>query len=288
MTFPTQQLLQEIKRLGFELVGITLAKPPECFDAFERWLDAGLHAGMQHFVRNFNARKHPNALLPGVQSIMMLGVSYATVLNSEPHPIKHLSGIVEYARGVDYHLWIRSRLNELAGKHRELFPESRSRIVIDTAPFFEKHYAAAAGLGSIGKNTLLIHPKLGSKFFLGALLSTELLDISSNAATRCGFDPCKNCRQCLDACPTGALTEPYVLDARRCLSYWTLIHRGPLPKDIEEKRGNRFLGFDLCQRVCPHNREIAEVLGGEIDPFSLDSETLRTILVGTPLRLIES
>ena len=106
---------------------------------------------MTHFLRNFEARKHPASLLPDVQSILMLGVSYAKVLNSEPHPIQKLSGIVEYARGVDYHRWIRHRLDGLAEKHRELFPDGRCRGTVDTAPILEKEYAVAAGLGAIGK-----------------------------------------------------------------------------------------------------------------------------------------
>ena len=275
-------LLNTAKELGFELYGITSGKPPEHFDAFERWIQAGMNAGMAHFVRNFEARKHPESLLPGVRSILMLGVSYAMVLNSEPHPIRQLRGIVEYARGIDYHRWIRSRLEKLAEKHRELFPDGRCRGTVDTAPILEKQYAAAAGLGTVGKNTLLIHPEFGSKFFLAAFLSTEYMEPTPLQQP---LDPCGECRRCLDACPTKALDEPFVLDARRCLSYWTLIHRGELPLEIEEKRGNRFLGCDTCQSVCPHNRSISTVPEGSLEPFSLDSEALHHFLAGTPLEI---
>ena len=275
-----KQLLAAAKELGFELCGVTLAEPPEHFDAFERWLQAGMNADMVHFVRNFEARKHPESLLPNVRSMLMLGVSYATVLNSEPHPIRQLRGIVEYARGTDYHRWIRARLEVLAEKHREFFPEGRCRFTVDTAPIFEKHYAAAAGLGTIGKNTLLIHPQCGSKFFIAAFLSTELFEPTLPPEP---FDPCGECRRCLDACPTGALMEPFVLDARRCLNYWTLIHRGDLPVEIAAKRGNRFLGCDTCQQVCPHNRSIPIIPAGSLDPFSLDAEELHHFLAGTAL-----
>jgi len=291
----TEQLLSTAKELGFELCGITNDLPPPYFDAFERWLQAGMHGEMTHFVRNFEARKHPEALLPGVRSILMLGVSYATVLNSEcrpgqPHPIRQLSGIVEYARGVDYHHWIRTRLEKLTEKHQELFPKSptgarRSRVTVDTAPILEKQYAAAAGLGTVGKNTLLIHPPqdgqhCGSKFFIASFLSTEQLEPTPPPEP---FEPCGECRRCLDACPTGALCEPFVLDSRRCLSYWTLIHRGELPKDISAKRGNRFLGCDTCQSVCPHNRLLPVVPPGSLDPTSLNSDELRQYLAGSPL-----
>ena len=276
----TEELLTAAKGLGFELCGITAAEPPKHFDAFEHWLQAGMHAGMSHFVRNFEARKHPESLLPNVRSILTLGVSYAKVLNSESHPIRQLSGIVEYARGVDYHRWIRSRLEVLTEKHRELFPDGRSRVAVDTAPILEKQYAAVAGLGTVGKNTLLIHPQFGSKFFIGVFLSTESLEPTPKPEP---FDPCGECRRCLDACPTGALGKPFALDNRRCLSYWTLIHRRELPKEISEKLGNRFFGCDTCQSVCPHNRSIPVVPEGSLDPTSLESDVLRHFLAGTPL-----
>jgi epoxyqueuosine reductase len=275
-----EPLLIAAKKLGFELYGVTNVEPPKRFDAFERWIQAGMNADMTHFVRNFEARKHPQSVLPGVQSILMLGVSYCTVLNSEPHPIRQLKGIVEYARGVDYHHWIRERLKILAEKHRELFPDGRCRGTVDTAPILEKEYAAAAGLGSVGKNTLLIHPQFGSKFFIAALLSTEPLEPTPPPEP---FDPCGECRRCLDACPTGALSRPYTLDNRLCLSYWTLIHRGDIPKEIAGKRGHRFLGCDTCQSVCPHNRSLPVVPEGSIDPSSLSAEELQRFLKGTPL-----
>jgi len=276
----TEQLLAATKELGFELCGVVNAQPPEHFDAFERWLQTGMNADMTYFVRNFEARQHPKSLLPGVRSILMLGVSYGSVLLSEPHPIQQVSGIVEYARGVDYHRWIRRRLENLAERHRELFPDGRCRGTVDTAPILEKQFAAAAGLGAIGKNTLLIHPMLGSKLFLAAFLSTELLEPTPLPEP---FEPCGECRRCLDACPMGALVEPFVLDTRRCLSYWTLIHRGELPKEISEKRGNRFLGCDTCQSVCPYNQRIPTVPEGTLDPFSLDGDELQSFLTGSPL-----
>ena len=279
----TEQLLTSAKEFGFELCGITNVLPPKYFDVFERWLQNGMHAEMTHFVRNFESRKHPESLLSGVQSVLMLGVSYSTVLESEPHPIRQLSGIVEYACGTDYHHWIRHRLEKLAEKHRKLFPDGHCRGTVDTAPILEKQYAAIAGLGTVGKNTLLIHPQLGSKFFIATFLSTELLEPTLLPKP---FDPCGECRRCLDACPTRALVEPFILDARRCLSYWTLVHQGELPKEVAEKRGNRFLGCDTCQRVCPHNRGISTMPEGSLDPFSLDEGKLRPFLMGSPLEKV--
>jgi epoxyqueuosine reductase len=275
-----KQLLATAKELGFELCGIARAEPPKYFDALGRWLQAGMNAEMTHFVRNFEARKHPESLLPGVRSIFMLGVSYTKVLNSESHPIQELSGIVEYARGVDYHRWVRSRLEVLAETHRKLFPEGACRVAVDTAPILEKQYAAAAGLGTVGKNTLLIHPQFGSKFFLGVFLSTEQFEPTPPPES---FEPCGTCRRCLDACPTGALIEPFLLDARRCLSYWTLIHRGELPKNILEKLGERFLGCDTCQSACPHNQSIPVIPAGSLNPSLLTSDELRHRLAGSAL-----
>ena len=286
----TEQLVAAASELGFELCSVINARPPEHFDAFERWLRAGMNAGMTHFVRNFEARKHPESLLPEVRSILMLGVSYAKVLLSESHPVRQLSGIVEYARGVDYHRWIRCRLEILTEKHRELFPDGRCRSTVDTAPILEKEFAAAAGLGTIGKNTLLIHPpgqcvqQFGSKFYLAAFLSTEQLEATPSTEP---FDPCGKCQRCLDACPTGALVEPFVLDARRCLSYWTLIHRGALPDEIAAKRGNRVFGCDTCQSVCPHNLSVPAIPEGTLDPFSLNRDDLSRFLAGSPLEKIE-
>ena len=282
---PTESLSALAKELGFELVGTIKVTPPNLkpdkhFEAFKRWLQDGMQADMTHFVRNFQTRKNPSALLPGAQSMIMLGVSYSKVLNSEPHPIQQLNGIVEYARGTDYHRWIRTRLAILTQKHRELLPAEQCRGMVDTAPLFEKHYAAEAGLGTIGKNTLLINPSLGSKFFLAAFLSTLEAEC---CAPQSGIDVCGDCRQCLDACPTGALIKPFVLDSRRCLSYWTLVHRGTMPKEIAERRGDRFLGCDTCQSVCPHNQLVPSIPQGAVAPWLLDAETLRSYLTGTAL-----
>ncbi|MDR0521021.1 MAG: tRNA epoxyqueuosine(34) reductase QueG [Planctomycetaceae bacterium] len=277
---PSALLLDTACNIGFDLAGIIPAASPKTFDFFARWLDSGMHAGQQHFVRHFNLRKHPDSLLPGVKSIMMLAVSYGKVL-SDPHPIQALTGIAEYARGADYHCWIKSRLAVLAKKHAELFPGGRCRGTCDTAPILEKQFAADAGLGNFGKNTLIIHPKYGSKMFLSAFLSTERLEPVPLPPGP--FDLCGDCRVCLDACPTGALVAPYVLDSRRCLSYWTLVHRGEIPADIEAKRGNCFLGCDVCQKVCPHNAGLPELPPGMRDPLQTDSAEILRLLRGSPL-----
>jgi epoxyqueuosine reductase len=269
--------------LGFELCGVTLAERPKTYDAFERWIDAEQHASMNHLAEKRTARKHPDSVLPGVRSILMLGVSFATVLGSAEHPVQQLTGVAEYARGVDYHDWIRQRLKPLAVKHRELFPNGQCRGVVDTAPILEKQFAVDAGLGQIGYNTLLINPKYGSKIFLAAFLSTEFLKTDFNDCEEGVTNPCGDCRRCLTACPTGALVKPFVLDARRCLNYWTIEHRGEIPEAIRKKLGHCFFGCDICLNICPKNQHSPTLPEGTINPNSLDTETLQNIASGSPL-----
>jgi epoxyqueuosine reductase len=164
---------------------------------------------------------------------------------------------------------IRDRLHELADFFRKLVPSGQARGIVDTAPFFERSFAVRAGLGWIGKNTALVNPKFGSWLFLAALLTTEELDAPASTEIRESSaepleplessiagskNPCENCRACLDACPTGALVAPYELDARRCISYLTVEHRGDIPHEFHEAIGNRLFGCDACQEACPWNR----------------------------------
>ncbi len=252
---------------------------------FLRWLDAGLHAGMDYLQRHREARRHPEAVLRSVKSILVLAVSYETVLESEDHPVKKLAGLAEYARGVDYHIWIRRRLNLLAAEHRRLFPTARCRGAVDTAPLAERQLALEAGIGWQGKNTLIVSPQFGSKFFLAELLSTAEFEMD---AVKKMPDRCGSCSRCLDACPTGALKEPGVLDARRCLNYWTIEHQDPatIPTDIQDKRGKRFFGCDDCQKNCPWNKNRPTIPEGHVDPGSLDTDTLRDWATASPLERV--
>ncbi len=288
---PTGVLLQAARLLGFELAGVAAAGEPRHFAEYCRWIENGSHAGMDYLERHKKQRQHPESILPGVQSLLMLGVSYRTVLQNDSEtdisPVTSLAGIAEYARGRDYHDWIRHRLKILSQKHRELFPHERCRGVVDTAPVMERDFAVQAGLGQVGKNTMLIHTdrrtKIGSKFFLAALLSTALLQHKSNPFNP-PSDPCGDCRACMDACPMTAIVEPFQLDARRCLNYWTIEHRGNIPHEIREQLGKHFFGCDTCQAVCPWNDGVPEIVSGTIDPHSLSKTELMTMAVGTPLQ----
>ncbi|MDR0870440.1 MAG: tRNA epoxyqueuosine(34) reductase QueG [Planctomycetaceae bacterium] len=275
----------KINRVPFDY-GFVPAGEPKTFSVFEQYIDEGMNAGMTYLAQQREPRRHPGSVLPGVQTLMMLAVPYSTV-HREPHPVQTLSGIAEYARGTDYHVFIRKLLKQLAAKHQKLFPTARCRGVVDTAPLMEKDFAVQAGLGFIGKNTLLIHPQYGSKLFLAALLTTER--IQDPRAGNCRkiitarFDGCGSCTRCLDACPTGALTAPYILDARKCLNYWTIEQNGAIPADIAAKRGRRFFGCDTCQSVCPFNQHLPKQPEGTVEPDLLHTEELRRFAAGSPL-----
>ena len=275
-----EALFEFAEKLGFEPAGVASASPPESFTEFQRWIRDGFHADMEYLSRNPDLRANPERLLPGVKSILMLGVSYRTVLESEPE-IRRLFfscdehdalPIADYACGIDYHLWIRERLKQLAEQHRKWVPQARCRGCVDTAPLLERQYAQNAGLGKIGKNTMLIHPDYGSRFFLAALLSTEELIPTEPLA----FNPCGDCRRCQDACPGGALSEPYRLDARKCVNYRTIEQSGGL--------SDASFGCDLCQNACPWNRE--KLPDGKLSRKMLretETDELKSLFGKTPL-----
>lgn len=276
------------RELGFSHVGICQAVEPPHYHAFVEWLKAGFHGEMLYLERRQGAYANPKYVLEGVRSIVMLGFPYRTV---EPAPPKPGFGLVSrYAWGSDYHRVIRQRLKQLAEVVRQACPQAVVRGVVDTAPLLEREFAQLAGLGWIGKNTLLINRQAGSWLFLAALLtSVELEPDAPFAANHCG-----TCRACLDACPTGALIAPYVLDARRCISYLTIELRGPIPPDLRPMIGNWFFGCDICQEVCPWNRRGASSGPPELGPrfgtqleltslFSWSEEQFRHFFAGTPL-----
>ena len=285
----TRRLKLAAERLGFELTGACAAVTPRGIDRFGQWLAAGYAGEMHYLPDRAAAYEHPSHVLEGARSLLMLAMPYRTDEPREPSPGE--GRIARYAWGGDYHDLIRQRLNELADVLRELVPEAKVRGVVDTAPLLEREFAQLAGLGWVGKNTLLLNKQSGSWFFLAALVTDqELAYDEPHAANHCG-----TCRACLDACPTGAFVDAYVLDARRCLSYTTIELRTPIPGELRAGQGDWLFGCDVCQDVCPWNRKPAPVAAEAfsarrgmnpvslIGLFDLDDDGFRRQFRDTPL-----
>ncbi|MGQ9716881.1 MAG: tRNA epoxyqueuosine(34) reductase QueG [Anaerolineae bacterium] len=249
------ELRAQARCLGFDLLGVSPpVPPPEAIRAYRAWLAAGYHGDMAYMARpdRVARREDPALILPGVRAVVCVAVNYypgeRPELPDDAGPIGHIS---RYAWGVDYHDWMLPRLEELAAFLRKRTGgTARYRTYTDTGPLLERALAAQAGLGFIGKSTCLIHPRFGSWLFLGEILvDVDLPFTGPPMPPRCG-----TCTRCLDACPTGALVAPYVLDARRCISYLTIEFRGDIPPDLEARLGDWVYGCDICQEVCPWNR----------------------------------
>ncbi|MBN1177655.1 MAG: tRNA epoxyqueuosine(34) reductase QueG [Anaerolineae bacterium] len=254
MTVSIAAIQAKAQRLGFDLVGTAPAQTPgRDLDAYRAWVTRGDHAEMGYMARpdRVARREDPAAILPGARSVLCVAVNY--------HPgfpplllDQTLRGRVSsYAWGADYHAWMLPRLERLAAfVASQCGSEVHSRAYVDTGPLLERAFAVAAGLGFVGKNTCLIHPRWGSWLFLGEILvDADLPATSTPMPVRCG-----TCTRCLDACPTGALVEPYRLDARRCISYLTIEHKGAIPRDVRPQMGTWVYGCDVCQLVCPWQR----------------------------------
>ena len=235
------------RELGFDRVAIGPAEPPEHGDALEAWLDAGYAGTMDYLDRGRAERLDPVRLLPGCRSVVAVAMSYNPGSSSDDD----WSPVSRYARGRDYHDVIRPRLVQLAEFIRSAAGgRIASRAAVDTSAVLERDLAARAGLGWIGKNTNLLTPSLGSYFFIGVVLTTAELAFDHAEPDRCG-----TCTACLDACPTRAFVAPYVLDARRCISYLTIEHRGDIADELAGQIGEWLFGCDVCQEVCPWNRK---------------------------------
>ena len=239
-------LREEATHLGIARLGVAAAVPRDG-DRLAAWLADGRHGTMGYMARDPEQRADPGRLLPGAQAVISVAVHHDP---GEPAPPPAtVARIARYARGPDYHRVIHRLLRRLVDRLDTLAPGHRHRACVDTAPLLERAHAHAAGIGWVGKHTCLVHPQAGSYFLLGEIVTTAPLPADGPMADHCG-----TCRRCLDACPTGALTAPYELDARRCISYWTIEHRGDLPPAATGGLSGWVFGCDLCQEVCPFNR----------------------------------
>jgi len=243
--------------VGFSSVGISRAEAlPGGF--LQDWLRRGFHGRMEYLARAPEMRLDPRVLFPPAKTVLSLTWDYS----SREEPAVPGNGVVSrYARGRDYHLVLREKLEELLAWIQILEPAAQGRCVVDSAPVMEKAWAARSGLGWIGKHTNLISQQRGSWFFLGELLLNLELTPDKAVPDRCG-----NCTRCIEACPTGAIVAPHVLDARKCISYLTIELKGPMPVELREGVGSLVFGCDICQEVCPWNERAARVRFGSKPP----------------------
>ena len=279
---------------GFDLVGIAAAGEAKGADALRQWLDAGMHGEMAYMATTAEVRSDLGRLLPTCRSVVAVALSYHT-----SHPDSRSSDdpetvwISRYAWGRDYHRILKKKLIRLGRWLAEQQPGVGWRACVDTAPALEREWAARAGLGWIGKNTMLINRRLGSELFLGLLLTDIELTPDGPAPEHCG-----RCTACLDACPTDAFVEPRRLDARRCIAYLTVEHRGPIRDDLRQPLSNMAAGCDICNEVCPFTRKSPADLHPEFQPAphrlqpnladleALDDPGWRSWRQGSPLNRI--
>ena len=295
------------RALGFRRVGITGTDLGAAEARLTAWLAAGCHGEMAWMARHGTRRTRPAELVPGTRSVIMAAMDYLPEPLAVPPPASpadlppdslnaprtdpQRAVIARYALGRDYHRVLRRRLQALAERIGAAVGPFGHRVFVDSGPVMEKPLAAAAGLGWIGKHTNLIDRRAGSWFFLATLYTDLDLPHDPPATDHCG-----RCRACLDACPTGAITAPYRLDARRCIAYLTIEHPGPIPEPLRPLIGDRIFGCDDCQLCCPWNRFARPTAEPDFRPrpglaaatlaglFAWDEMTFLTRTEGTPLR----
>ena len=272
-------------------MGIARVEPLQAREHFEAWLAAGRHGGMAWLAspRHRERRRDPSALLPGIASVVCVALCHAPD-RSEAMDLR-VGRIARYAFGTDYHLLMSEKLGALAEEARALLPGARVLDYSDTGAILERGWAERAGLGWIGKHSGLLSTTLGSYLLLGELLIDRALEPDTPPVR----EHCGTCQRCIDVCPTAAIVAPYQLDARRCISYLTIEHRGPIPIELRPAIGDWIFGCDLCQEVCPWNRfappardarlHARTLEGWSLERFlSLDDTGFRTLFAGSPIR----
>lgn len=282
-----QTIKAEAVRLGFSACGLARAERVDQMQEarFRKWIAEGKHGEMDYLARNIEKRMDPRLLVEGAQTIVAVAMNYLPAHLPEKPPL------ASYAYGKDYHDVVRERLLALM-QSLNLKPYEDGRAFVDTAPVDERYWAVKAGLGWTGRNGQLIIPRAGSYFFLGELILVHPADAYDSPKRNL----CGNCRACVDACPAGALCGDGSMDARKCLSYLTIEHRGPLPEEAGEQMGDCFYGCDRCAEVCPWNRfarptqeaafaPSAELLRMKTEDWrTLDVETYRRLFKGSAVK----
>jgi len=250
-----QVFVHKAKELGFIAAGFSRPTTPLYFDFFCHWLKEIEIGNMNYLKRNMDIRRDPSRLLKGLNTIISLAYPYPARKPSTPDG--YTTSRYSTPREADYHLRLKKLANELCGFITEIFPESKSRVCVDSAPILERSFAEMSGIGFIGKNNMLIVPGYGSYCFLVEILTTAQFTTPfvNVAENRCG-----ECRKCIDICPTGALKAPFYIDVSECLSYLTIEAKDTVDKETAEKMGNTFFGCDVCQEVCPFNKKESGVV----------------------------
>jgi epoxyqueuosine reductase len=291
----TAELKHRALEEGFEVIGVAEAGEARSTAHLTRWLDAGMHGEMGYMVRTRRVRCDPRRLLPGCRSVVVAAMSYRCG-QPDSSTLDTGSGCVwvsRYAWGRDYHRILKKKLVRLGHWLAERRQGAHWRACVDTAPILEREWAARAGLGWIGKNTLLLNRDFGSELFLGVLLTDQELEADEPRPNHCG-----TCTACLDACPTSAFVEPKILDARRCVGYLTVEHRSDIDRGLRPGVGLMIAGCDICQEVCPWTQRAPADLHPEFAPAArrnrpllenlekLDEEGYLTWRRGSPLNRI--
>ncbi len=251
---------QKARETGFDLAGIASAEPSRYADYYRDWLAAG-RAGEMHYMHDrAEERLDPSKYFPEARSVVCVALNYHVPLppvESAEHPAR----FARYALGNDYHDHLKNRLELLADWIRTTVPGAKTCRGVDTVPVLEREFAARAGIGWVGKNTCVIDERIGSWIFLGEIFTSLDLPYDEPAVDRCG-----TCTRCIDACPTQAITNPYQLDASRCISYLTIEHKSEIAPELSEKMGDWVFGCDVCQEVCPWNRKAPFALLDDVQP----------------------
>lgn len=299
----SDRIRQKALEWGFDLVGLAPAAPPACVDAFRDSVARGYAADMAWLGRSADRRARPEAVLPGARSVIAAGCSHFVEWPASEIRDDALRGrIAAYAWGPDYHAVLLPRLEALGGFIERERPGTAWRAYVDTGPVLERHFAGQAGLGFVGRHTLLVSPRFGSLISLGAILLDAELEYDAPSPWGCldGAEtpghPCGRCARCLHACPTGAFPGPFRLDARRCISYLTTEHKGEIPPDLRPGMGRRVFGCDACQEACPWVRRFSRPAAQPFlrfeperwapplaDLLALDERGFRARYGGTPL-----
>jgi epoxyqueuosine reductase len=242
------EIKEKGKALGFDVVGISSIGPFPESGFYSKWLENGYAGDMQYLERQKAAKMTPDSVLPGVRSVIVCAMNY-NVAHSRTTYDRMRAWVSRYAWGADYHDEVKKKLEQLAAWIEQTSTQ-KTRAYVDTGPLLERVYAKYAGIGWFGKNTCIINQKAGSWLFLGCILSDLEIDVDVPVPDRCG-----TCTRCIDACPTQAIVEPYVLDSRKCIAYTTIELRGEIPEADREGIGHHLFGCDICQDVCPWNNK---------------------------------